>query len=91
MLAVGGETDTLWHSCPYANAIMSRLDAKGFAHPHEVYAYPQAGYYVDLLVPYQRSRVDLFAHGVSPQADEPPGSTSGPRCFRPSRPADPSA
>ncbi|HEY8307071.1 MAG TPA: acyl-CoA thioester hydrolase/BAAT C-terminal domain-containing protein [Lapillicoccus sp.] len=44
VLAVGGETDTLWPSCPYANAIMSRLDAKGFAHPHEVYAYPQAGH-----------------------------------------------
>jgi hypothetical protein len=70
VLAVCGQVDTLWESCPYAQAIMSRLDAKGFAHPHELYAYPQAGHYVDLLLPYQPRRADLFANGVSPQADE---------------------
>ena len=76
------ETDTLWPSCPYANAIMSRLDAKGFAHPHEVYAYPQAGHSVDLLVPYQPSRVDPFAHGVSPQADELAGIDVWPKVLQ---------
>lgn len=70
VLAVCGEADTLWGSCAYARAIMSRLDAKGFAHPHEVYAYPQAGHLVDTLLPYLPRRADLFADGVSPQADE---------------------
>lgn len=70
VLAVCGQADTLWGSCPYAQAIMSRLDPKGFTHPHEVYAYPQVGHYVDLLVSYQPRRADLFAYGVSPQADE---------------------
>ena len=70
VLAVCGQADTLWESSPYAEAIMGRLDATGFTHPHEVYAYPRWGTSSTCWYPDQPWRTDLYADGVSPQLDE---------------------
>jgi len=56
--------DTVWDSCPYATAIMERLDAHHFPHPHTLHRYAQAGHHVGVLIPYEPTVIDTT------QADE---------------------
>ncbi len=44
VLLISGESDQLWPSTPMADAVMSRLDAKGFRWPHSHLAYGDAGH-----------------------------------------------
>jgi len=44
--------DQLWPSCPYANAIVQRLDAHQSPYQHEELRYPTAGHGVGGLEPY---------------------------------------
>jgi dienelactone hydrolase len=48
-----GEADRTWPSCPYARAILSRLDHYHDRWTHVLYAYPGAGHLVGALVPYE--------------------------------------
>ena len=48
-----GEADQTWTSCPYAQAILSLLDAHHDRWAHVLYAYPGAGHPVGTLVPYE--------------------------------------
>jgi hypothetical protein len=48
-----GEADKTWTSCPYARAILSRLDRYRDRWGHVLYAYPGAGHYVGSLDPYE--------------------------------------
>ena len=48
-----GEADQTWTSCPYAQAILSLLDAHHDPWAHVLYAYPGAGHPVGTLVPYE--------------------------------------
>jgi dienelactone hydrolase len=56
--------DFVWTSCAYATAIVQRLDAHGFRHPHVLHRYPKAGHHVGVLIPYEPIAVD------NPRADE---------------------
>jgi len=67
-----GGSDSVWSSCPYANAIMSRLDQAHDPYPHLLYAYPDGGHGVGDLVPYEPDQLgpataDLW--GSSPNAN----------------------
>ncbi len=53
IMLVCGEVDLVWPSCPSSRAIMNRLDASGDPYAHSLYAYPNAGHYVDALLPYE--------------------------------------
>ena len=44
-----GEADETWSSCPYARAILSRLDRDHDRWAHVLYAYPHAGHLVGFL------------------------------------------
>lgn len=46
-----GEADQTWPSCPYARAILSRLDRYHDRWTHVLYAYPGAGHLVGALIP----------------------------------------
>jgi dienelactone hydrolase len=46
-----GEADQAWPSCPFAQAIMSRLDAHHDPAAHVLYSYPGAGHGVGSLIP----------------------------------------
>jgi dienelactone hydrolase len=46
-----GEADKTWPSCPYARAILSRLDRYHDRWTHVLYAYPGAGHLVGDLIP----------------------------------------
>jgi pimeloyl-ACP methyl ester carboxylesterase len=48
-----GEADKTWTSCPYARAILSRLDRYHDRWTHVLYAYPGAGHAVGEFVPYE--------------------------------------
>jgi len=48
-----GEADQIWISCPFAQAILSLLDAHHDRWTHVLYAYPGAGHFVGSLVPYE--------------------------------------
>jgi dienelactone hydrolase len=48
-----GEADQTWPSCPYARAILSRLDQYHDRWAHVLYAYPGAGHFVGALAPYE--------------------------------------
>jgi dienelactone hydrolase len=48
-----GEADQTWTSCPYAQAILSLLDAHHDPWAHVLYAYPGAGHAVGALIPYE--------------------------------------
>jgi dienelactone hydrolase len=48
-----GESDKTWTSCPYARAILSRLDRYHDRWTHVLYAYPGAGHAVGDFVPYE--------------------------------------
>ena len=48
-----GEADQIWISCPFAQAILSLLDAHHDRWTHVLDAYPSAGHYVGSLVPYE--------------------------------------
>jgi dienelactone hydrolase len=48
-----GEADRTWPSCPYAQAILSRLDRYHDRWPHVLYAYPGAGHLIGSLTPYE--------------------------------------
>lgn len=69
VLAVCGGQDTLWTSCPFAQAIMARLDGAKSTQPHQLWTYPLAGHYVDVLLAYQPLRLDDYHYGLSPESD----------------------
>ncbi len=48
-----GEADRTWPSCPYARAILSRLDQDNDRWAHVLYAYPGAGHYIGTFFPYE--------------------------------------
>ncbi|MHB1526926.1 MAG: acyl-CoA thioesterase/bile acid-CoA:amino acid N-acyltransferase family protein [Candidatus Dormibacteria bacterium] len=48
-----GGADSVWTSCAYADAIMSRLAAHHDPYQHVLYAYPDAGHGVGSIVPYE--------------------------------------
>jgi dienelactone hydrolase len=48
-----GEADRTWTSCPYARAILSRLDRYHDRWTHVLYAYPGAGHAVGDFAPYE--------------------------------------
>jgi dienelactone hydrolase len=48
-----GEADQTWTSCPFAQAILSLLDAHHDHWSHVLYAYAGAGHFVGSLVPYE--------------------------------------
>lgn len=48
-----GEADRTWPSCPYARAILSRLDRYHDRWTHVLYAYPGAGHSIGSFVPYE--------------------------------------
>jgi len=48
-----GEADETWSSCPYAQAILSRLDRDHDRWAHVLYAYPHAGHLVGEFAPYE--------------------------------------
>jgi dienelactone hydrolase len=48
-----GEADRTWPSCPYAEAILNRLNSGHDRFKHVLYAYPGAGHYVGSFAPYQ--------------------------------------
>lgn len=50
-LACGGK-DIVWVSCVYANAIVSRLEARHHAYRHLLLSYPDAGHGIGSLLPY---------------------------------------
>jgi dienelactone hydrolase len=65
-------SDKVWTSCPYANAIVARLDAHGYPYPHELDAYPDAGHGLGGLLPYEPG-FDLSAGksaGRTPDANQ---------------------
>ncbi|MHB8509250.1 MAG: acyl-CoA thioesterase/BAAT N-terminal domain-containing protein [Candidatus Dormibacteria bacterium] len=68
-----GGADQVWMSCPYARAVIDRLDAHGYPFPHELHAYPDAGHGVSFLVPYEPGLLDISTSdlsGRSPDANE---------------------
>ncbi len=70
VVAVCGGADTLWPSCRQAQAIMTRLDAAPTQHPHELWTYPLAGHWVDVLLPYLPARADEYKYGRSQVDDD---------------------
>ncbi|HXA41684.1 MAG TPA: acyl-CoA thioester hydrolase/BAAT C-terminal domain-containing protein [Candidatus Solibacter sp.] len=52
LLDCGGE-DLVWDSCPYAHAIIDRLNRHAYPFPHQLQEYPHAGHGVGGLVPYE--------------------------------------
>ena len=52
--------DKVWTSCPYADAIVARLDAHAYTYPHELDEYPDAGHGLGGLLPYEPG-LDLSA------------------------------
>jgi dienelactone hydrolase len=48
-----GEADQVWTSCPYARAILSRLDRHHDRWTHVLYAYPGAGHVIGDFAPYE--------------------------------------
>ena len=50
---VCGEADQTWPSCPYARAILSRLNRYHDRWAHVLYAYPHAGHAVGDFAPYE--------------------------------------
>lgn len=53
VLLVCAESDEVWTSCPYAQAIERRLDQRADPHQHLLLSYPGARHIVGYLVPYQ--------------------------------------
>lgn len=53
VLLVCGESDIIWPSCPYAQAVDQRLSSHGDPYPHELLSYPGAGHDVGWLAPDQ--------------------------------------
>ncbi len=49
------ESDQVWTSCPYAQAIIGLLDASRDRWAHVLYAYPGAGHYLGTFIPYEPS------------------------------------
>jgi dienelactone hydrolase len=45
--------DEVWSSCPYADAIVSRLDHAGGQFSHVLYRYPDAGHGIGEALPYE--------------------------------------
>ncbi len=62
-----GEADQTWTSCPYARAILSRLDRSRDRWAHVLYAYPGAGHAVGDFTPYE----PLAPAGLSEAAPSP--------------------
>ena len=52
LLDCAGE-DEVWSSCPYADAMMSRLDHAGSQYLHVLYSYPNAGHDIGEALPYE--------------------------------------
>jgi len=48
-----GEADQVWTSCPYARAILSRLNRHHDQWTHVLYAYPGAGHMIGDFAPYE--------------------------------------
>jgi dienelactone hydrolase len=59
IMLVCAESDDIWPSCPYSHAILKRLRARHGTRDVKLYAYPGAGHYVGVLLPYEP---DLFAY-----------------------------
>jgi dienelactone hydrolase len=68
MFLVCGGSDRTWVSCPYAQAIVGRLDANHVAYPHVLLSYPEAGHGVGDMAPYQPGST-LYLSGSSPAAN----------------------
>lgn len=64
-----GGLDTVWISCPYANAIMGQLKKAGSTFDNVFYSYPNAGHGVDEIVPYEpgfgTAQGQVVAEGVT--------------------------
>jgi dienelactone hydrolase len=79
LFLVCGGLDSSWVSCLYAQAIMSRLAARGHPYGDVSYAYPRAGHHVGSLLPYspvaprrlyfnqvdQQARANVWPHLLS--------------------------
>ncbi len=48
---------------------MARIDGAKSGQPHQLWTYPLAGHWVDILLPYQPLRLDAYHYGLSPDAD----------------------
>jgi dienelactone hydrolase len=59
-----GEADQTWPSCPYAQAILSRLDRYHDRWAHVLYAYPGAGHLIGSLTPYEPLGPDGLGEAV---------------------------
>ena len=67
-----GGADQVWLSCPYSQAIMSRLAAHHDRYPHVLDAYQYAGHGVGLLAPYEPvagATLNSPVSGDSPEAN----------------------
>jgi len=51
LLDCGGE-DAIWPSCPYADAIETRLTSAGFAYSRQLLTFPDAGHGIGFAIPY---------------------------------------
>jgi dienelactone hydrolase len=75
-LACGG-ADTVWTSCPYAQAIIHHLNVGHDTFGHVLYTYPTAGHGVGLFIPYEPITVTLFYDDL--QADQRARAKDWPR------------
>jgi dienelactone hydrolase len=76
LFACGG-ADAIWHSCDYADALEARLAASNYPQSHQVYAYPNAGHGLGVLVPFEPGIDDFDA--ASRSAGENPGANNAAR------------
>jgi dienelactone hydrolase len=65
-----GEADQTWTSCPFAQAILSLLDAHHDHWSHVMYAYAGAGHLVGSLLPYEPVAPASAGSGPSYAADQ---------------------
>jgi dienelactone hydrolase len=69
-----GGNDEVWHSCAYASAIVSRLDAAHDPYTHRLFSYPDAGHGVGELLPYEPGHNAADANtnlaGATPEAND---------------------
>lgn len=67
-----GEADQAWPSCPYAQVIMSELDAHHDQWAHVLYSFPGAGHGVGSLIPFEPYGPETVAAEGPPayQADQ---------------------
>lgn len=60
-----GTADAVWPSCPFAQAILGRLDSAHDRFPHVLYAYPGAGHFIGSFIPYEPMVNIPFYRGLS--------------------------